>query len=156
VEYIVRLETCRSTPTAVVRRRATLGELPKVVPEACGLVWNVVRAQGIVGAGRHVALYLDDEINLEVGVELAAPIAGFGEVVGSELPAGEVATVVHFGPYGGLPAAHRAVRDWCSSRGYELAGPNWEVYGHWEDAWNREPAKIRTDVYYLVRRAGEA
>jgi hypothetical protein len=31
-----------------------------------------------------------------------------------------------------------------------LAGPNWEVYGHWTDEWNSDPAKIRTDVFYLL------
>jgi hypothetical protein len=31
-----------------------------------------------------------------------------------------------------------------------LAGPNWEVYGHWKDEWNSDPSKICTDVFYLV------
>jgi hypothetical protein len=31
-----------------------------------------------------------------------------------------------------------------------LAGPNWEVYGHWQDEWNSDPSKIRTDVFYLL------
>ena len=44
-----------SHPLAVVRRRASLPELAKVIPDACGTVWNVVRAQKIPGAGRHVA-----------------------------------------------------------------------------------------------------
>jgi hypothetical protein len=71
----------------VVRRRAGFAELARVVPEACGVVWKVVQSQKIAGAGRHVALYLDDVINLEVGVEMAAPFAGYGEVIGSALPA---------------------------------------------------------------------
>src|SRR5262249_36492904 len=53
MEYEVRLEQLDSRPLAVVRRRASAQELAKVVPDACGLVWNVVRAQQIAGAGRH-------------------------------------------------------------------------------------------------------
>src|SRR5580765_6931409 len=137
MEYDVQLETIHAKqPTAVVRRRARQQELSKVVPEACGLVWNVLRAQKVKGAGRHVALYLDGEINLEVGVELDAPFAGHGEVVGSSLPAGLVASVVHFGPYQKLCDAHAALRDWCGRNNHKLAAPNWEVYGHWVDAWN--------------------
>jgi hypothetical protein len=49
-----------------------------------------------------------------------------------------------------LGEAHRAIRDWCASEGHAAAGPNWEVYGHWIDQWNRDPSKIRTDVYYLL------
>lgn len=157
MSYDVRVENVSvSRPTAVVRRRARAAELPKVVPHACGVVWGVMRAQHVSGAGRHVALYLDGEINLEVGVELEAPFAGHGEVVGSALPAGTVATAVHFGPYAQLGAAHRAIRDWCADHGRELAGPNWEVYGHWEEAWNSDPAKIRTDVFYLLKPTGQA
>jgi effector-binding domain-containing protein len=150
--YDVRIEhMARKRPTAVVRRRAGFAELPKVVPEACGLVWNVMKAQKVKGAGRHLALYLDDKVNLEVGVELETPFAGHREVVGSELPAGRIATVVHMGPYGGLHAAHKAIRDWCAKHGHAPAGVNWEIYGHWEDAWNKDPSKIRTDVFYLLK-----
>ena len=153
MKYDVRLETAAACPTAVVRRRAAIKDLPKVIPEACGLVWNVVRAEHIPGAGRHVALYLDDAINVEVGVELEAPLsgAGHGEVVSSTLPAGRVAATTHFGPYPQLGQAHDAIRDWSKSNGHALAGPCWEIYGHWQDEWNHEPSKIRTDVYYLLK-----
>ena len=154
MEYDVRLEQLSSRPLAVVRRRAGLHELAKVVPDACGTVWSVLRSQKIVGAGRHVALYLDDKINLEVGVELDAPFAGHGEVVGSATPAGAVATAAHFGPYGRLHEAHQAIRQWCADNGYTPAGPNWEIYGHWADEWNSDPSKIRTDVFYLLKTGG--
>lgn len=155
MQYDVRLETIGGArPTAVVRRRASLGDIPRVVPDACGVVWRTVRAQQVQGVGRNVALYLDDEINLEVGVELDAAFAGHGEVVGSAIPSGTVATATHLGPYGGLPRAHGAIRDWCANRGHALAGPNWEVYGHWRESWNTDPSGIRTDVYYLLATAG--
>jgi effector-binding domain-containing protein len=151
VEYAIGLEVVESRPLAVVRRRATLPELGKVIPEACGLVWNVVKAQKIPGPGRHVAFYLDDDGDLEVGVELKAPFAGHGDVIPSATPAGTVATAVHFGPYPQLPEAHRSIRRWCADHGYALAGPHWELYGHWEHAWCDDPSRIRTDVYYLIR-----
>ncbi len=28
-----------------------------------------------------------------------------------------------------------------------LAGPSWEVYGHWHE----DPAQLKTDIYYLLR-----
>src|SRR5438045_9536651 len=110
--YDIQLETIPDNRhLAVVRRRASSKELSKVVPECCGIVWNVIRAQNIKGAGRHVALYLDCEINLEVGVELDAPFTGHGEVIASSLPPGRVATTVPFGAYNRLADAHNAIRD---------------------------------------------
>ena len=149
----VRLERVSATPIAVVRRRSVAGSLSSVVPQACGTVWNAIKALGVRGAGRHVAVYLScdgGQIDLEVGVEVTGPIGGHGDVIDSLTPAGEVATVTHFGPYQALGDAHRAIQAWCAANGRTPAGPNWEIYGHWLDAWNNDPSQIRTDVFYLL------
>jgi effector-binding domain-containing protein len=151
VDYVIRLERLDSRPLAVVRRRAASHELSKVVPDACGLVWNVLRSQQVPGAGRHVAVYHDCQINLEVGAEIDGPFSGHGEVVASATPAGLVATTTHLGPYHLLHQAHEALCRWCADNGHALAGPSWEVYGHWLDEWNRDPSLIRTDVFYLLK-----
>ena len=154
MRYDIRLEQLGGLPLAVVRRRAAAHELSKVVPDACGVVWGVVRAQEIPGAGRHVAVYLDDLITLEVGVELDAPFGGFGEVVGSSTPSGSVVGTTHHGPYDRLREAHEAIRRWSLDNGHALAGPRWEIYGHWQDDWDRDPSKITTEVFYLLRADG--
>jgi effector-binding domain-containing protein len=154
VEYDVRLEQQGGHPLAVVRRRASQPDLATVIPAACGLVWKTVRDQQVAGLGRLVALYWDDVFNLEVGVEVGAPFAGAGEVIGSAIPAGPVAATTHYGPYPQLPRAHEAVRRWCAATGHTPAGPNWEVYDHWKDEWTADPSRIRTDVYYLLAPGG--
>jgi len=147
MEYQVHAERVESQTTAVVRRRASLRELAQVVPQGCGEVWAFARAAGLPRPGRHLALYFDNEINLEVGVEVDRPFVGNDQVVCSSTPAGLVATAAHFGPYNRLGDAHDAVCKWCTANGCVKAGPCWEVYGHWDD----DPAKLRTDVYYLLR-----
>ena len=67
--YAVELQRLDSVPLAVIRRQARASELARVVPECCGLVWDAVRAQQ-AQAGRHVAIYWDGSIRLEVGVEV--------------------------------------------------------------------------------------
>src|SRR6202451_703140 len=143
--YTFDVQRVESQPIAVVRRRASLQQLTSVVPQACGIVWNFVKALQIP-AGRHVAVYLDGEITLEVGVEVFAPFKGDGNVYRSSTPAGLTLTTVHWGPYDQLAAAHQAIRDWASPK-HALAGLNWEVYGHWND----DPSQLRTDVYYLLK-----
>lgn len=147
--YAVQVQRLESVPLAVIKRQARQSELSRVVPECCGLVWNAVKAQQAKG-GRHVAIYWDGSIKLEVGVELLGPFADGGDVVRSATPAGLVASATHFGPYGGLGAAHDAVQRFCREQHHRLAGPSWEIYGHWLTEWNNDPSKIRTDVYYLL------
>jgi effector-binding domain-containing protein len=153
MQYAIRTEQVNPIPTAVVRRQARVNELSRVIPEACGTVWNAIKAAGVKG-GRHVAVYRknpDGQFDLEIGAEVEGPFAGQGEVIGSALPAGEVATTTHLGPYNKLGEAHQAVQDWCKANNRTPVEPCWEVYGHWVDEWNNDPSKIRTDIYYLLK-----
>jgi effector-binding domain-containing protein len=151
MEYQVNVGPVASQLTAVVRFQARQAELPTVIPRACGEVWEFMRSSGLPRPGRHLALYLDGVMNIECGAEVFQPFTGNDRVVCSSTPAGSAATAAHWGPYNRLGDAHRAILQWCADHGHELAGPSWEVYGHWED----DPAKLRTDVFYLLKAAGE-
>jgi effector-binding domain-containing protein len=146
----VRLAEVPAVPLAVVRRTVSRAQLSAAVREGCGVVWKFARARGLP-AGRHVAVYLDDAITVEVGVEVAAQFEEAEGVVRSATPAALVASVTSLGPYERLGLAHGAVHAWCRANGHRLAGPNWEVYGHWLPEGNTDPTRIRTDVHYLVR-----
>jgi effector-binding domain-containing protein len=101
-------------------------------------------------------VYWDGAIRLEVGVELHGSFPDGGDIVRSATPAGLAASVVHLGPYDQLGTAHQAIRDWCSAHGHQLAGPNWEIYGHWQNDWNADPTQIRTDVFYQLASRGSS
>ena len=148
MRYQVQSATVPAQLTAVIRARVRQGELARVVPAFCGEVWTFARTAQLASPGRHVAVYLDGAITLECGVEVAAPFAGSARVVCSSTPAGLVATTTHLGGYERLGDAHHAIREWCKEHGARLAGPNWEVYGHWVDP----PAQPSTEVYYLLVR----
>jgi effector-binding domain-containing protein len=147
MEYNVQLAQASPQLTAVVRCRATQGQLPKVVPHLCGEAWSFCQASQLPRPGRHVALYLDDVMNIEVGAEVSQPFAGNARVVCSALPTGTAATATHWGSYAKLGEAHDAVRNWAAKNGHALAGPSWEVYGHCSD----DPAQVRTDVFWLLK-----
>ena len=138
--------------TVVVARETTWREFPSVWGSMLDEVYAVVRAAEVDRAGRgedrwqNVMLYKDDVPNVEVGVLAAGPFSGAGNVISSMLPAGVAAVTTHRGPYAGLDLAHRAVRDWCAARRRQIAGPRWEIYGHWRE----DPSELETEVYYLL------
>lgn len=151
MHYQVELRHSEPTRTAVIRSRVRPEELSKFVPAACGEVWSFARSAGLPSPGRHVALYLGDgQGSVEVGAEVVAPFAGNDRVQCSQLPAGHVATTVHFGSYARLGEAHQAIREWCAQHGHRLSNVSWEIYGHWQESWNADPARIRTDIFYLL------
>jgi len=148
----VQVQQMERVSVAVIQRQVRASELARVVPEGCGVVWNAVRAQQ-AKAGRHVAIYWDGSIRLEVGVELLGPFTEDGTVVCSATPAGVVAWATHQGPYQALHLTHDAIRSFCDANHHRLAGPSWEIYGHWLPEWNASPSQIRTDVFYLLQSA---
>jgi effector-binding domain-containing protein len=150
--YQLQLLQAEPVLTAVVRARVPAQELPRFVPAACGEVWTFARAAGLPKPGRHVALYLEGG-SVEVGAEVSEPFAGNDRVHCSQLPAGRVVTTVHFGPYGLLGVAHQAIRDWCAAEGHARTGVSWEIYGHWDESWNTDPSRIRTDIFHLLEDA---
>jgi effector-binding domain-containing protein len=151
MHYQIEVKHSEPTLTAVIRSCVRPQELSKFVPAACGEVWSFFRSAGLPKPGRHVALYLGDgQGSVEVGAEVASPFTGNDRIHCSHLPAGRVASAVHFGPYPRLGDAHRAIREWCAEQGHRLSSVSWEIYGHWQESWNADPSQIRTDIFYLL------
>src|SRR5262245_65131542 len=130
MRYQIELTHSRPILTAVVRGRVPSKELAQFVPAACGEVWAFIRSAGLPRPGRHLALYLDAQGSVEVGAEIGEPFAGNERVHCSQLPAGRVATTVHFGPYTRLSDAHAAIRERCTEHGHRGSGVSWEICGH--------------------------
>ena len=149
--YQIDLIETNPIRTAVIRSRVRPQELAKFVPAACGEVWSFIRSAGLSRPGRHLALYLDDQGTVEVGAEVSEPFVGNDRVHCSELPAGRAVTTVHLGPYGLLSKAHEALHEWCARHGHQRSNISWEIYGHWEQSWNTDSSRIRTDVFILLQ-----
>jgi effector-binding domain-containing protein len=146
MSYQVSVTDVAARPTAVVAAATSWAEFPTLWPQLSGEVWACLRAGGITRGCRNVMLYLDDVPHVEVGVLLDQPCPLTGRVVASALPAGRAASAVHYGPYPGLAAAHRAVLDWCAGQRLRTAGPRWEIYGPHHD----DPAEVWTEVHWLL------
>jgi effector-binding domain-containing protein len=146
----VTLQQASPRGMAVVRARMPASRVPSRFRTYLDQVYAAGRTGTLQLDGQNIFVYRDvpgasDELDVEFGVGVAAPFATTGDVVYSVTPSGNVATTTHRGDYAALGDAHAALVEWCRARGLPLAGPRWEVYGHW-----REGAVPRTDIYYLV------
>ena len=158
MSYRVGVVTVTPHPVAAARGRATYANLPTTILALCDKAWAFVRANAIKSDGHNVVIYWNDPatnllktpagVPIEAGARVLAPFdppAG-SEVVCTATPGGTAATTTHVGPYDRLGDAHSAIHQWCEHNNRRPAGPNWEVYGHWND----DPAKLTTDVFYLL------
>ena len=150
VEYTVSVQTVAARPIAAVKARVPVGKVSATFKQYLDQVY-AARAHGVQLDGQNIFLYraVSDPkgvVDAEFGVGAKAPFTSVGSVVYSQVPAGEAATVTHWGDYAKLGNAHDAVVSWCQANGRRLSGTSWEVYGH----WTGNPADQRTDVFYLL------
>jgi len=126
---------------AAAQGHAAANEVPATMLGLLSRGWDFVRKSGVKSDGINVAIYRGDGD----GVAIAAGPRVIEKFEGT--PAGRAAAAIHLGPYEQLGRPHRAIREWCAANGHTLEGTSWEIYGHHED----DPAKRRTDVFYLLR-----
>jgi effector-binding domain-containing protein len=105
------------------------------IPQAMGTAFHEIEmamkeAGGEIVAGPPFARYLSfgREITFETGCPIRRAFPTSGRIELGRLPAGEVATVIHVGPYERLSATYDALNGWVAAQGRSPAGPMWEVY----------------------------
>jgi effector-binding domain-containing protein len=148
VGYDVRTERVTARRMAAISARTSRERLSADIIRLLDVVWPVLRAQG-ARTGQNVVVYraaTGGELDVAVGVEVPDGFEPSSDVQLASTPSGEVATTAHFGEYSRLGAAYAALETWCAANDRRPAGVNWEIYGDWDD----DPAKCRTDVYFLL------
>ena len=149
----VREVVVAARPLAGVRARVMRGHVAQVFARHLDQVYAASRAGAIALDGQNVFVYREatgDELLVDFCVGVTAPFAATADVVPLETPAGVAAMTTHHGEYGQLHQANAAILAWCRAHKRAIAGPSWEVYGH----WHADPAQLRTDVYYLLQPTG--
>ncbi len=143
----------RVAPRAIacVRARLRSSRIPAEFGVHLDQVYAAARSGNIQLDGQNIFVYRatgePGVVDAEFGVGAKVPFADVGNVVYSQLPAGEAATATHWGDYSKLGGAHAAVAEWCRANNRQLAGISWEIYGH----MGPDPSNARTDVYYLLK-----
>ena len=135
---------------AGVRARVARGRVGQEFGRHLDLVYAAGRAGAVRLDGQNIFIYRavsGDLLTVDFCVGVLAPFDAAGAVVPLETPHGVAATTTHVGDYGRLGEANVAIRDWCRANDRRLAGPSWEVYGH----WTADAAQLRTDVYHLLQ-----
>lgn len=83
--------------------------------------------------------------DVEVAVPVAQPVQGSGDIRCYELPGGQMARIVHKGPYETSGAAYKQLFAWIAENHKKVAGPTREVYLN--DPRKVPPEEILTEIY---------
>jgi hypothetical protein len=137
--YLVEARQVAVQPIAVVQGRTPRTRLSTNIRALFDAFYSGFKGKGGLNIVYYPGACTDEELDIECGVQVES--GG-----NSQTQAGLAATTAYFGPYDRMGPAHRAIHEWCRDHGRRLAGPSWEVYGHWSD----DPSRRRTDIFYLL------
>lgn len=150
--YDIREVTVAPRRVAGVRAQVPRGGVARAFGRYLEQVYAAGRTGAVALDGQNIFIYRSatpELLHVDFCVGTTAPFVAIGAVEPLETPSGKAAMTTHVGDYGRLGEANAAIHAWCRAHGREVAGPSWEVYGHWHD----DPAQLKTEVYYLLRPA---
>lgn len=149
-QYEVREAIVAARPVAGVRAQVPRGRVAQEFGRYLDHVYAAGREGVVALDGQNIFIYRQataEQLTVDFCVGVTAPFAAVGQVLPLETPRGVAAMTTHHGDYAGLGQANAAILAWCRAHDRALAGPSWEVYGH----WHADPKQLRTDVYYLLQ-----
>ena|SRR5438067_13929462 len=127
MSYQVVTKSVEAQPLAAVRRRVRIGKVGTAWKPALDLVWEFLRQhEGLRTDGHNCFLYRhpapgEAAMVVDFGVQVSRPFPDAGEVICTEIPAGEVVMTTHVGSYDKLAAAHEAINSWRAATGVHSA-----------------------------------
>jgi effector-binding domain-containing protein len=142
----------RSLPkqqTAVVVVTTSTDKIGETMGEAIGAAFAGVGKAGATPVGPVVCKYTafsQDSVTYEVGVPVAAPFVGDGNVVAGEIGGCTAAVGMHVGPYDKLVETYGRMQTWLESQGKKPSAVMWESY--LDDPDETDPSQLRTEIYW--------
>jgi effector-binding domain-containing protein len=151
---------------AAIPATVAMDGISAAVDDALPALFGWLASEGIAPAGapliRYLVIDMAGELQIELGVPVAAPVTASGRVQPGALPEGRYAVLRHTGPYDGLLASNAALLQWAQEKGIKLdtwdtpQGSAWRGRAeHYLTDPSREPdpAKFETDIAFLIREA---
>lgn len=143
-----KVEMRAEQPYVAIRARVTMAEMGPTLPPLWGEVFGWLAQRGIAPAGapfwNYRVIDMENQLEIDVAVPVAAAVAGDGRVVAGTLPAGRYVTMSYFGPYegDGLMRATGDLLAWADAHG--LIWDKWPV-GSSGEGWKARVEHYITD-----------
>jgi len=149
-ELEIVVKTAPSMTLATIHVHVPTNEqVPELLSNAYGNICQFLQQKGLTQKGPCLAIWYSSPNDFtEEEVDVAIPIdkttTGEGNVIIQEIPATQVASVVHNGPFEEFQECHRALMNWIEDSNYEISGPYREIYHE-----NSEESAT-TEVHYPI------
>jgi effector-binding domain-containing protein len=132
--------------TLVIRKRAAVGDLPKIIGECYMSIGKYLGEAGESPTGAPFVAYHNmdmENLDLELGFPVGKPLPGKDDIVAGEISAGSFLTSLYKGPYSKMEDLYNEMTKWMVDNGYEMAGAAYEYYLN-------SPEDVKDESEYLT------
>jgi effector-binding domain-containing protein len=132
--------------TLVIKRKTSIGELPKIIGECYMQIGKYLGELGEQPSNAPFVAYFNmdmENLDLELGFPVNKPLPGKGDIVSGEIPAGAFVTSLYKGPYSDMKNLYEEMMKWMGENGYEMSGAAYEYYLN-------SPAEVKDESEYLT------
>ncbi len=146
---IIRKE---SVQTLSIRLFTSASKIPEVLGSIYGEIARLVERKGLPFTGMPFVIYYNmdmENLDLEAGFPVGGSLEAEGRVKPSKLPAGEMATALHTGPYDTLEATYNELTAFVKEQGRETEEFMYEEYLNSPE--EVKPEELQTRIYFILK-----
>jgi effector-binding domain-containing protein len=146
--YQCEIKDQPAQPTLSVRTHAAVEQLPQVFGQTYGAIMQYLGELGERPVGMPFAAYYNmdmQNLDIEIGFPVSRPLPDRGELKSGALPAGKIATTMHFGSYDSIGPAYEALTQFVQASSYTPSGVAYEFYFSPPET---PPAEIQTQIMF--------
>ncbi len=138
-------------PVLGIRTRTPVERLPETLGKCYAAVGQHMAGLGVEPAGIPYVAYFNmnmQDLDLEVGFKIPAPLPGDGEIQASALSDKPVAACTYIGPYPEMGKAYEELTRWVEEKGLQASGIVYEFYLN--DPANTPPEALQTQIVFIL------
>jgi effector-binding domain-containing protein len=143
--------TVPARPVLSVRKTTSVENLPAELGRAYQAIMFYLQELGEHPIDEPFAIYYNMDmqaLDMEMGFPVASELPGRGEIQSNIIPAGEIVSAVHQGPYENLAATYEAMTAWMQENHCQPSGIVTEFYIN--DPEYVAPADILTRIEFQL------
>jgi effector-binding domain-containing protein len=131
MQYEIQVQEVAAQAALVVKGKVNIEKAGDAIGANIGAVSALLESKKLQPAGAPFTRTYSFEngvMEFESGFPVVTTTKGQGDVIGTQLPKGQVATTVHVGTHEGSEQAYAAIEAWMKANKKQPAGAPWEVY----------------------------
>jgi effector-binding domain-containing protein len=150
----IEFRTIEAQPVLLIHDSAMVDQIGPKMEEVYSKLINYALPRGIQMAGPPFTVYYSWDYNrpfvMDIGFPVAQPAEGEGEIIATEIAAGEVVCAPYYGDYSGTGLVHEQIQQYLEAKNITWQGFPWEVYLT-DPALEPDTSKWLTMIYYRIK-----